>query len=86
MGEMRSDIPSETPAERNARLRENRDRNIIRHLQNLIADLAENLCDEGPDYSEDGLHKMRSRVANALPVDVCPEWLTGYRDPDGEKS
>jgi hypothetical protein len=71
----------ETPEERSERLRSNRLMKSIGTLQALIADLSDDLRDEGNDYSPDGLESMRRRVANALPTDKCPEWLKRYRDP-----
>jgi hypothetical protein len=53
----------------------------IETLQGLIAALSDGLTDEGADWSSDGLHNMRVRVANALPSDQCPDWLHEYRDP-----
>lgn len=72
---------TETPDERNERLRERRDRRTIDTLHKLIADLSGGLTDEGPDWSNDGLDNLRRRVANALPPDRCPDWLARYRDP-----
>jgi hypothetical protein len=46
----------------------------------LLADLAPCLDDEGGEFSVEGLNSLRRRVANALPPDMCPEWLAGYRD------
>ena len=71
----------ETTEERNERLRDRRLRLSIGALQGLVTDLSDNLCDEGADYSADGLEAMRRRVANALPPQKCPEWLNRYRDP-----
>ena len=76
----------ETPAERNTRLRENRDRRLVETLYRLIADLSGALTDEGADWSNDGLHEMRRRVANALPPPQCPDWLHQYRDAQVIKS
>lgn len=53
-----------------------------RALEKLVCELAGDLTDEGANYSGDGLHDMRRRVANALPKDECPEWLREYRDAD----
>jgi len=70
----------ETLTERNERLRTARLKQSIRTLQQLIADLSDDLRDEGADYSVDGLHQMRCRIANALPPDLCPDWLKRFRD------
>lgn len=51
-------------------------------LRKLVCDLSGDLTDEGANYSGDGLHDMRRRVANALPKAECPEWLLDYRDAD----
>lgn len=72
---------AETPGERNERRREMVSRRTIDTLQTLIADLSAVLTDEGLDYSEDGLDRMRRRVANALPPTKCPDWLAPFRDP-----
>jgi len=50
-------------------------------LWKLIADLSDDLRDEGCDYSPDGLDTMRSRVANALPASERPKWLLPYCNP-----
>jgi hypothetical protein len=71
----------ETPEERNERLRDSRFKRTIGALQQLIADMSDDLRDEGCDYSTEGLEAMRRRVANALPPDKCPDWLANYRDP-----
>jgi hypothetical protein len=71
----------ETTGERNERLREKRDQRRIDTLLTLIADLSDHLCDEGTDYSDEGLASIRRRVANALPPGKCPDWLNQYRDP-----
>ena len=67
--------------ERNKRLIEQRDSRQIPALQKLVADLSDALTDEGPDWSFDGLHNLRCRVANMLPADIRPTWLEEYRDP-----
>lgn len=69
------------PIDRNEGRREARDQRSIAGLQKLVADLSDALTDEGADWSNDGLDKLRSRVANALPPGVCPDWLDEYRDP-----
>lgn len=51
----------------------------IEALHLLIADLSTNLTDEGDSYFNESLHKMRRRVANALPRELCPDWLAPYR-------
>ena len=71
----------ETPDERNERLRQRRYERTLLTLWTLIADLSDDLRDEGCDWSVDGLQGMRRRVANALPPDECPDWLEQYRDP-----
>lgn len=71
----------ETPTERNERLRDGRHAQNIAILQQLIADLSDDLRDEGCDWSPDGLDALRRRVANALPLDKCPDWLNRFRDP-----
>lgn len=53
----------------------------IDKLWQLIADLSDALCDEGPDWSQEGLDSLRRRVGNALPETVRPTWLEQYRDP-----
>lgn len=70
----------ETPGERNERLREGLAQRRIAHLLKLVADLSGHLTDEGDSYSTEGLHAMRCRVANSLPIDICPDWLHEYRD------
>ena len=55
-------------------------------LQDLVADLSAHLCEEGHDYSEEGVAIMRRRVANALPPAKCPDWLACFRDPPVVKS
>jgi len=75
---------AKTTEERNSeywRRRARQHQRAIETLQHLIADMSSGLCDEGCDYSVDGLDQMRRRVANALPPTMCPEWLTKYRDP-----
>lgn len=71
----------ETLVERNERLRDSRNKRALDACWKLIADLSGALTDEGPDWSTDGLHALRRRVANALPKDQCPDWLHEYRDP-----
>src|SRR5690606_36541808 len=71
----------ETPAERNRRLRERRFRRSIETLQDLIADLTPHLSDEDVILTPDAVDALRSRCANALPPDKCPDWLQHYRDP-----
>lgn len=71
----------ETPEARDARLRERRWARHVEVLRKLIVDLSDNLTDEGADYSVDGLEEMRRRVANALPTEMCPQWLGRFRDP-----
>lgn len=71
----------ETAAERNERQRTNRLKDSIRTYQKLVHDLSDALTDEGGDWSVDGLHEMRCRVANALSPDICPDWLVKFRDP-----
>ena len=70
----------ETPSERNERLRDNRLKRTLEVYRKLIADLSDALTDEGPDWSNEGLHSLRCRVANALPPAECPDWLEEYRD------
>jgi hypothetical protein len=53
-------------------------RRSLTELLSLIFDLSDCLTDEGPDYSVEGLDRMRRRVATAL-ADRCPEWLDHYR-------
>jgi len=77
---------AESPSERNERLRANRDKRHADRLLALIADLADCLTDEGPSFSEDGLHEMRRRVANALPPSQCPEWLAPFKDAPAVQS
>jgi len=72
---------AETEDERNERLRASRLMKSIATLQDLIADLSDDLRDEGCDRSTEGLESIRRRVANALPPSKCPEWLVKYRDP-----
>ena len=72
---------AETPEERNERHRETVRRRLIVTLYALIADLSPSLTDEGSDWSQEGLDRLRQRVANALPAPYCPDWLTRYRDP-----
>lgn len=72
---------SETPEERNERQRNAREKRNKEILWNLIADLSVNLADEEHIYSVDGLNKIRKRTANALPDEMCPDWLKQYRDP-----
>lgn len=55
---------------------------IVETLHRLIADMSDHLCDEGTDYSHDGLERMRKRVANALPLDLCPDWLKRFRNAE----
>jgi hypothetical protein len=71
----------ETTEERNDRLRRARNLRTMETLWTLIADLSDDLRDEGCDWSADGLEAMRRRCANALPKDKCPDWLEEYRDP-----
>jgi len=72
----------ETEGGRNERLRETRFKRNIESFQRLIADLAsEALADEGPDWSQEGLDKLRVRVANAIPPDMLPECFAQWRDP-----
>jgi hypothetical protein len=53
----------------------------IEILWRLIADLSDNLRDEGCDYSPDGLDAIRTQVANTLPAAVRPAWLLPYCNP-----
>lgn len=48
-------------------------------LQSLIARLADALADEGPGWSNDGVHSLRVDVAAALPDALLPDWLRTYR-------
>lgn len=52
---------------------------ILGRAEDLIADLSDDLRDEGCDYSPDGLDAMRRRVANSLPEHKCPDWLKKFR-------
>ncbi len=45
----------------------------------IIEDLAASLADEGPDWSQEGLNRLRRRTANVFPEGQCPEWLLEYR-------
>jgi hypothetical protein len=72
---------AESPAERNARMRETRRQRTIETLWTLITDLSAGLADEGGEWSVDGLAGLRRRTANALPPTKCPDWLAPYRDP-----
>jgi ribosomal protein S15P/S13E len=63
------------------RLRDGRLERDIATLQKLIVDLSDHLTDEGCDWTNDGLDRMRRRVANAVHPDKCPDWLMRYRDP-----
>ena len=76
----------ETPQERAEDRALTRFRQTIGKLQDLIADLSDDLRDEGCDYSVDGLEEMRRRVANALPPGKRPDWLTPYADAPVVKS
>lgn len=71
----------ESLAERNERLRDNRLKRTLEGYRKLIADLSSALTDEGPGWSNEGVHNLRCRVANALPPAECPDWLEAYRDP-----
>jgi hypothetical protein len=71
----------ETLTERNERLRTSRLKESIRTLQQLVADLSDDLRDEGCYRPLNELNDMRRRVATALPPDLCPEWLARYREP-----
>lgn len=71
----------ETSGERNERLREGRHKRQAESLKMLVRDLSTFLTDEGWDPTNDGLHSLRRRVANALPKGECPEWLDEFRDP-----
>lgn len=51
-------------------------------LRQLISDLSSDLTDEGANYSTEGLHEMRRRVANALGKAECPDWLHEYLDAE----
>lgn len=77
---MKLDDLGRTIEERNIRLRQRRYERTLHTLWKLIADLSDDLRDEGCDWSVDGLQAMRRRVANALPPDECPEWLAPFRD------
>lgn len=72
---------TETTYERTTRLREARVKKNREALWNLIADLSSALVDEGPGWSNEGVHSLRRRVANALPPAHRPEWLAEYADP-----
>jgi hypothetical protein len=52
---------------------------MMRTHWQLIAALSDALTDEGANWSNDGLDSLRSRVANVLPPDACPDWLLPYR-------
>lgn len=56
-----------------------RDKRTVATLRNLIADLSADLSDEGCDRTSDGLNQLRRRVANALPIGHCPDWLLSFR-------
>ena len=53
----------------------------ITTLQDLIVELSSALTDEGPSWSNTGLHNLRVRSANAIPPDMRPDWLNEYADP-----
>jgi hypothetical protein len=72
---------AESPEERNSRIRTSRDKRALETLRGLVVALSDALTDEGPDWSNDGLDRLRRRAANALPPNECPEWLRQYRDP-----
>ncbi len=72
---------AETQEERNERHRARRAKQSAEILWRLIADLADALSDEGPDWSQEGLENLRKRVANALPPHMCPACCAFYRDP-----
>jgi hypothetical protein len=70
----------ETLTERNERLRTGWFKERVCTYQKLVAELSDALTDEGGDWSIDGLHDLRCRVANALPLDMLPDWLRKFRD------
>lgn len=71
----------ETTWERNERLAKARRQRVLDTHWKLIDDLSGFLADEGMLLSIDGVEALRRRVANALPADRCPDWLSRYRDP-----
>lgn len=71
----------EDGAERRERQLISRHKRVLDSHWRLITDLSICLTDEGPDVTDDWLRGLRQRVANALPVDRCPEWLLPFRDP-----
>lgn len=50
-------------------------------LQDLIADLAGLIVEDGVAESTPSRRALRRRVANALPLDKLPVWLEPFRDP-----
>lgn len=57
-------------------------RSEVDSLFDLIYRLSDALTDEGPDWSNDGLDKLRCDVARALPKSKLPEWLERYSHGD----
>lgn len=51
----------------------------VREAEDLVSRLAPHLCDEGTDWSDDGLHKMRTWCAHFLPEDQMLGFLEPYR-------
>lgn len=45
----------------------------------ILADMSDNLRDEGADYSFEGLQHMRRIVADLLPYNQCPDWLKPHK-------
>lgn len=67
-------------------LRLGRDQRAINALRTLVVALSYALTDEGPGWSNEGLDNLRRRVANAIPLDECPDWLREYRDKPAARS
>lgn len=51
-------------------------------LVKLVVDLSSALCDEGDGWSNDGVDRLRRRVACAVPLADLPDWLKPYRAAD----
>ena len=64
-----------TPDEARAYTRPYHDRLMCELLTKLVVDLSDTLTDEGPNWSNEGLDRLRRRVACAVPLAQLPDWL-----------
>lgn len=51
----------------------------IATLHDLVVRLSDCLTDEGADWTNEGLYRLRADVANTVPDSKLPDWLVRYR-------